>query len=103
MEYFAAGKTKKKLKEKLKKSLKSKDYTKTLLQNCKSWGGLCATVEELQQILKKKCDNDVHIVKTELALLWSHSYKADTLGRPNLFRLNSISHEEKLTNLATLL
>ena len=50
---------KKKLEEKLKKSSKAKDYTKKLLQNCKSWGCPCTTVEEFQQILKKKCNQDV--------------------------------------------
>ena len=95
-------KLKRKLEEKLKKSSKAKDYTKNLLQNCKSWGGPCTTVEELQQILKKKSDRDVHIVKTELAY-YAHTLKADKLERADLFRLNGISHEEKLTNLAILL
>ena len=72
------------------------------MQNCKSWRDPCTTVEELQQILKKKCDQDVHIVKSELAY-YAHTHKADKLGRPDLFRLNGISHEEKLTNLAILL
>ena len=57
------------------------------------------------QLLKsssKKYDQDVHIVKTELAY-YAHTHKADKLGRPDLFRLNSISHEENLTNLAILL
>ena len=102
MEYFAAGKTPKKLEEKLKKSLKAKDCTKKLLQNCKSCDGPCTTVEELQQILEKKCDQDVHVVKTELTY-YAHTHKADKLERLDLFRLNSISHEEKLTNLAILL
>ena len=94
--------SKKKLEEKLKKISKAKDYTKKLLQNCKSQGGPCTTFEELQKILKKKCDQDVHIVKTELACQ-AHTHKADKLGRPDLFRLNGISHEEKVTYLAILL
>ena len=73
MEYFVAGKTKKKTQEEIKEKLEIKRLHKNVIAEFKSWGGLCATVEELQQIIKKKCDNDVHIVKTELALLWSHS------------------------------
>ena len=57
----------------VKEKLESKRLHKKLLQNCKSWGGPCTTVEELQEILKKKCDQDVHIIKIELALLCSHS------------------------------
>ena len=86
----------------MKKSLKSKDYTKKLLQNCKSWGCPCTTVKELQQIHKEKGDQDVLIVKTELAY-YACAHKADKIARPDLFRLNGISHEEKLTNFAILL
>ena len=82
MECSSTGKTEKKLEAKLKKSLKSKDYTKRLLQNCKSWGGPCTTVEELQQILKEKGDQDVLIVKTELAY-YAHTHKADKIARKN--------------------
>ena len=42
------------------------------------------------------------ILLTELAY-YAHSHKTNKLGRPDLFRLNGISHEEKLTNLAILL
>ncbi|KAG1655098.1 CAAX prenyl protease 2 [Nymphon striatum] len=52
---------------KLNKSKKSEDYTKMLLQNRKSWRGPCTSLEELQQILKEKSDQNIQIVKTELA------------------------------------
>ena len=94
-------KLKERLEAKLKNSLKSKDYTKKLLQNCKSWGGPCTTVEELQQILKEKGAQNVLIVKTELAY-YAYTHKAK-IARPDLLRLNGISHEEKLTNFAILL
>ena len=44
-------KLKARLQEKLKKSAKAKDYTKRLLQNCKSWGDLCTSEEELYDII----------------------------------------------------
>ena len=45
-----------KLKERLelKKAQKAKDYTKKLLQDCKSWGGPCTSVDELHQVLVGK-------------------------------------------------
>ena len=81
--------SKKKLGE-VKEKLESKRLHKKLLRNCKSWGGPCTTVEELQEILKKKCDQDVHIIKIELAY-HAYTHKANNLGRPDLFRLNDIS------------
>ncbi|KAG1667875.1 Cyclin-A2 [Nymphon striatum] len=95
-------KLKTRLEAKLNKSKKSEDYTKKLLQNCKSWGGPCTSLEELQQILKEKSDQNIQIVKTELAY-YAHTHKADKIANPELFRLNGISHEEKLTNFGVLL
>lgn len=83
-------------KGKLKKKLESKDYTKRLLQNRKSWGGPYTTVEKLQQILKEKFDQEVHI-KNEFPYQ-AYTHKPDKMTRPVMFRLNGISHEEKLTN-----
>ncbi|KAG1681045.1 Pyruvate carboxylase, mitochondrial [Nymphon striatum] len=95
-------KLKTRLEAKLNKSKKSEDYTKKLLQNCKSWGGPCTSLEELQQILKEKSDQNIQIVKTELAY-YAHTPKADKIANPELFRLNGISHEEKLINFGVLL
>ncbi|KAG1652087.1 hypothetical protein GQR58_026544 [Nymphon striatum] len=93
-------KLKTRLEAKLNTSKKSEDYTKKLLQNCKSWRDPCTSLEELQQILKEKSDQNVQIVKTELAY-YAHTHKADKIANPELFRLNGISH--KLTNFAVLL
>lgn len=95
-------KLKRRLEEKLKKSARAKDYTRKLLQNCKSWGGPATTVEELKQSLQEKPDLQVTIVKTELAY-YVHTHKADKIARPHLFKQNGISHEEKLMNLSILL
>ncbi|KAG1670256.1 putative ubiquitin carboxyl-terminal hydrolase FAF-X [Nymphon striatum] len=82
-------KLKTRLEAKLNKSKKSEDYTKKLLQN-------------LKYPFKEKSDQNVQIVKTELAY-YAHTHKADKIANPELFRLNGISHEEKLTNFAVLL
>ena len=71
-------KLKERLKLKLKKSQKAKDYTKKLLQDCKSWGGPCTSVDELHQVLNKK-DNHIHILKTEMAY-YAHTHKADKIA-----------------------
>ena len=44
----------------------------------------------------------IFILLTELPY-YAHSHKTNKLGRPDLFRLNGISHEKKLTNLAIFL
>ncbi|KAG1650219.1 hypothetical protein GQR58_028234 [Nymphon striatum] len=71
-------KLKTRLEAKLNKSKKSEDYTKKLLQNCKSWGGPCTSLEELQQILKEKSDQNIQIIKIELAY-YAHTHKADKI------------------------
>ena len=95
-------KLKQRLEEKLKKSARAKDYTRKLLQNCKSWGGPATSVEELKQSLQGKPDQQVTIVKTELAY-YVHTHKADKIVRPHLFKQNGISYEVKLMNLSILL
>ena len=97
---------KQKLKEriqlKLAKGRKAKDYSKRLQQECKTWGGPFTSVSELQNSLKKHPDIEHRIVKTEMAY-YAHSNKVEKIARPDLFRLNGISHDEKLENLALLL
>ena len=95
-------KLKQRLEEKLKKSARAKDYTRKLLQNCKSWGGPATSIEELKQSLQEKPDQEVTIVKTELAC-YVYTHKADKIARPHLFKQNGISYEEKLINLSILL
>ena len=56
------------LQEKLIKCRKAKDYTKKLLDSCKSWGGPCTSVDELHEILREKAHEQELSVKTE------HSY-----------------------------
>ena len=90
------------IKAKLEKSEKQKDYSKKLLQTCKSWGGPCTTSEELQNVLLAKPDIQEKIVKTELTYYRS-THKSDIIALPDLFRLNKISHEERLENLMILL
>ena len=90
------------MEEKLKKSARAKNYTWKLLQNCKSWGGSATSTEELKPSLQEKPDQQVTIVKTELAY-YVHTHKADKITRPHLFKQNGISYEEKLVNLSILL
>ena len=94
-------KLKERLELKLKKAQKAKDYTKKLLQDCKSWGGPCTSVDELHQMLNGK-DNHSHILKTEMAY-YAHTHKADKIARKQLFRINGITYEGMLENLSILL
>ena len=95
-------KLKQRLKEKLKKSARAKDYTLKLLQNYKSWGDPATSIEELKQSLQEKPDQQVTIVKTELAY-YVHTHKADKIARPHRFKPSGISCEEKPMNLSILL
>ena len=90
------------IKEKLDKSDKTKDYLKKLLQNCKIWGGPCTTGEELQSVLLARPDNQEKIVKTELTY-YRNTHKSHIIAQPDLFRINKITHEERLENLMILL
>ena len=56
----------------------------------------------MQNSLKKHPDIEHRIVKTEMAC-YAHSNKVEKIARPDLFRLNGMSHDEKLENLAFLL
>ena len=76
-------KLKERLELKLKKAQKAKDYTKKLLQDCKSWGGPCTSVDELHQVLIGK-DTQNRILKTEMAY-YVHTHKADKIARKQLF------------------
>ena len=45
------GKLKQRLQEKVNKAVRTKDYAKKLLKDCKAWGGLCASCEDLLPVL----------------------------------------------------
>ena len=94
-------KLKERLELKLKKAQKVKEYTRKLLQDCKSWGGPCTSVDELHQVLIGK-DTQNQILKTEMAY-YAHTHKADKIARKQLFRINGITYEEMLENLSILL
>ena len=90
------------IKEKLEKSERQKDYSKKLLQTCKTWGGPCTTAEELHITLTDKSDIQERIVKVELAY-YRTTHKNDLKTHPELCRLNKITHEERMENLLILL
>lgn len=89
------------IEEKLKKAKKAKDYTRRLLQDCKSWGGPSTTPEELQVILKGK-DNQQKVLKTEM-LYFVNTHKSEKIVNKDLFRVNNISFDDMLENLMVIL
>ena len=91
----------KRLEEKLKKASSKKDYTRRLLQDCKSWGGPATTSEELHVVLNGK-DNQQHILRTEMSY-YVHTHKAQKVTHKDLFRINGITYEEMFENLMILL
>ena len=65
-------------------------------------GGPFTTAEELQSSLIAKPDIRERIVKVELTY-YRTTHETDMLSHPDLFRLNKITHEERLENLLILL
>ena len=53
-------------------------------------------------MLLAKLDSQGKIVKTELTF-YCNTHKMDMLARPDLFKLNKITHLERLENLMILL
>ena len=87
---------------KFEKLNNQKDYSRKLLENCKSWGSPYLSVEELQTILLAKTDIQDHFLKVELAY-FCQTHKPDTIAWLDLFKLNKISNKELLENLMILL
>ena len=77
-------------------------YTFKLLQQCKTWNGPATSVEEVYSILQPNPENAGKIVRTEIAY-YRNTHKIEVMYRPELFKLNRITHEERLTNLCVLL
>ena len=90
-----------KIQAKFEKLNTQKDYSRKLLENCKSWGGPCVSAEELETIIAKP-DNQDRIVKAEFAY-FRQTHQPDMIARPDLFKINKISSEEQLKNLMILL
>ena len=82
--------------------MQSQDYTSKLLKDCKSWGGPCTSGDELISVLHCNPQIQEQIVKTELAL-YSHSHQSERITRPELFKMNRVSHNEKLHNMMVIL
>ena len=59
-----------------------KNYSRKLLKNCKSWGGLCVSAEELEIILLAKSDNQDRIVNAKLAY-FRQNHKPHMIARPD--------------------
>ena len=72
------------------------------MQTCKSWTGPCTTQDELEKILASNPSIQKKIVKVELTYYW-YTHKPEVIARPDLFKLNKITHEERLKNFLILL
>ena len=92
----------KKIMENLEKAKKQSNYTNKLLQQCKSWRGPVTTIEERIQIIQNKPDKIEQIVRVELSY-YRDTHKSDVIANAHLFKLNKVTHEERLANLSILL
>ena len=91
-----------KIEEKMEKAKKQSQYVHKLLVQCKSWDGPVCSIEELDSILHKKPDLVEKIVKIELTY-YIHTHRSNVIAAPSLFKVNKISHSERLSNLYILL
>ena len=93
---------KKRIEEKHRKGRQHDIYVDKLLSDCKGWKGPCVTLEELVAIIESQPKLAEKIVRTELAY-YRHTHRSDVIARPELFKLNKITHAERLENLCILL
>ena len=70
--------------------------------DCKSWTGPFTSPEEMLHVINKRPDQAEHILQTEIAYL-AHTQRTDKIARPELYKINSLSLDEKLENLSVLL
>ena len=84
------------------KAKNQSQYVHKLLVLCKTWNGPPINIEELESILSQHMDSVDKIVKTELTY-YKHTHCSENIAAPSLFKLNKISHEERLSNLCILL
>ena len=93
---------KERIKFKFQKAVNLKVMVMRLLSDCKSWGGPATSAEEILEVLKRNPDKQKFILRTELAY-FTHTNKTEKIQRPDLFRQNVISFEEKLESFCILL
>ena len=86
----------------MEKAKNQSQYVHKLLVLCKTWNGPAISIEELESILCQHPDSVEKIVKTELTY-YKHTHHSENIAAPSLFKLNKISHEERLSNLCILL
>ena len=60
------------------------------------------SADELKEILEKRHEIQEQIVWAELAY-YHDTHKSDVMSNPGLFKLNKVTHEERLTNMCILL
>ena len=88
--------------EKLKKANNQSIYTTKLLQQWKNWGAPAASMEELNEILQKHSEIAERVVRTEVSY-YRDTHKTEISYQPHFFKVNRITHEERLINFCVLL
>ena len=83
--------------EKLKKANNQSIHASKLLQTCKFWGGTVTNTDEQEDILRGHGDLTEKIVRTELSY-YRDTHKTEVIYNGNLFKLNKISHEDRLVD-----
>ena len=71
------------------------------MQTGRSWTGPCTTQDELESILASNPRIQEKVVKVELTYYW-YAHKPEVIARPDLFKLNKITHEERLENFVNI-
>lgn len=86
----------------MSKAKQTQKYQDRLLIKCKSWGGPCTNIDEIELIIGQKPEMQEVIVRTELSY-FRQCHRSDIINRKDLYKLNGISHEERLENFLILL
>ena len=94
-----------KLTENLKKRAEMVNYREILLQRCKKREGPVVTVSELKALVKQ-CEDDEKKLKSFLRQEVGFKkvmHPVDAQERPDLYKMNFLTHEELLENLMILM
>ena len=88
-------------KKKVQKSPKYVRISKQVLAACKTWGGPCQSVEDLNTALLRT-DNEENSI-TQRITYYKLTHGIEFSANRQLFRVRGISHEDKLQNFYQIL
>ena len=91
------------LKATMEKGRREGELYGIVLRKCKLHDGPLTSVNELQTFLKTQKENKEKKKLLRLEIQYQRSHQRDCQDRPDLYKVNGLTEEEIIANLATLL